>query len=231
MEELHLDDTVPEKWIAKCTVEHPIAAEIVRITAARMPTTQPHQPPSPTPPDRSADPRATSAANDAILSFGGGYRALLAAQREPSHSAIRSGMLASALSNLDAAVSAGHPAAMHAVAHCLASGAGVARNEEAAFEWLLRAGACAFAPAMHDLGEVFERGYIGQETNLPIALKWYKAAAEQQYPPSQLNLGKLFLLAATLDPTNSSARDKAREWLSAASENKVQEAVQLLERL
>jgi TPR repeat protein len=164
------------------------------------------------------------------------------------------------LAYLDAAVAAGHPGAMTCVGVCLRDGrGGVAMNVKAGLAWLRCAAATGYVPAMHELGEAYEGG-VGHVTaaatasssspSLPSplsdtkecgadwgeAMRWYRRAAEAGYAPSQLNLGKLLLLAAeqggqdgTADPSAvDHLHTEARRWLQACAAAGVEEGVRLL---
>lgn len=60
---------------------------------------------------------------------------------------------------LDEACAVGHPGAMLAVGKCLRDATGVPRDTNAALTWIERAAAIRYAPAAHELGEMFETGF------------------------------------------------------------------------
>ncbi|KPA74241.1 hypothetical protein ABB37_09255 [Leptomonas pyrrhocoris] len=155
---------------------------------------------------------------------------------------------------LDAAVAAGHPGAMVCVGACLRDGrGGVEQNVKAGLAWLLCAASTGYLPAMHELGETYEVGVPQQPSSPPLspeaeegvdvdwgeAMRWYQQAAEAGYAPSQLNLGKLLLLAAEQGLLDKSADPAALEqlnaaakrWLEACAAAGVEEGVRLLKRM
>ncbi|CAC9449679.1 conserved hypothetical protein [Leishmania infantum JPCM5] len=154
------------------------------------------------------------------------------------------------LSFLDAAISVGHPGAMHSVAVCLRDGtAGLQRDATSSETWLRCAASSGYLPAMHELGETYERG-APASSKLPAeaaedaadwgeAMRWYRQAAEAGYPPSQLNLGKLLLAATEHAQSDCSAAapqvvhlfTEATRWLHACAATGVEEAVRLVKRI
>ncbi|CBZ23725.1 conserved hypothetical protein [Leishmania mexicana MHOM/GT/2001/U1103] len=154
------------------------------------------------------------------------------------------------LSFLDAAISVGHPGAMHSVAVCLREGtAGLQRDVISSETWLRCAASSGYLPAMHELGESYERG-APASSKLPAeaaedaadwgeAMQWYRQAAEAGYPPSQLNLGKLLLAATEHGQSEGSAAapqvahllTEAKRWLHACAATGVEEAVRLVKRI
>lgn len=159
------------------------------------------------------------------------------------------------LSFLDSAVAAGHPAAMLCVGGCLRDGrGGVAQNVGAGLAWMRCAAATGYLPAMHELGETYEVGAplssspsstrsfeVEEEGGVDWgeAMRWYRQAAEAGYAPSQLNLGKLLLLAAEQGVHDESADNdavghlsaEAKRWLQACAAAGVEEGVRLLQRM
>ncbi|KAG5510968.1 hypothetical protein JKF63_06469 [Porcisia hertigi] len=155
------------------------------------------------------------------------------------------------LSFLDAAIGVGHPGAMLSVAVCLREGTmGLQRETASSKTWLLCAASAGYLPAIHELGETYERG-TPAFFNLPDegsaedasdwgeALRWYRQAAEAGYSPSQLNLGKLLLGASEHAQREGSAGapeveylvTEAKRWLQACAAAGVEEAVRLLKRM
>ncbi|GET86114.1 hypothetical protein, conserved [Leishmania tarentolae] len=154
------------------------------------------------------------------------------------------------LSFLDAAISVGHAGAMHAVAVCLREGtAGLQRDLKSSEAWLRCAAASGYLPAMHELGEIYECD-APASSKLPAeasddaadwgeAMQWYRQAAEAGYPPSQLNLGKLLLVATEHAQSEGSATatqvahllTEAKRWLRACAATGVEEAVRLVKRI
>lgn len=147
---------------------------------------------------------------------------------------------------LDAAVSVGHPGAMQCVAVCLRDGrAAVPQDAATADTWLRCAATSGYLPAVHELGETYERGMghgggdEGGAADWGEAMRWYRVAAEAGYAASQLNLGKLLLTAAEHAQLDNSAgavqvdhlRAEARRWLRACAAAGVAEAVRLVQRL
>ncbi|KPI83493.1 hypothetical protein ABL78_7467 [Leptomonas seymouri] len=152
---------------------------------------------------------------------------------------------------LDAAVAAGHPGAMVCVGLCLRDGrGGMQQDVKAGLAWMQCAASIGYLPAMHELGETYEVGVQGPQSSSPPALleaegadvdwgeamRWYQQAAEAGYAPSQLNLGKLLLLAAEQglqdDSADTAALDHlnaaAKRWLQACAAAGVEEGVRLL---
>ncbi|CAJ1017536.1 hypothetical protein Q4I30_001330 [Leishmania utingensis] len=154
------------------------------------------------------------------------------------------------LSFLDVAISVGHPGAMHSVAVCLRDGTvGLQRDAASSETWLRCASSAGYLPAMHELGETYERDAPASSKLLVEAaedgadwgeaMRWYRQAAEAGYPPSQLNLGKLFLVAAEHAQSEGSAAapqvahllTEAKRWLHACAATGVEEAVRLMGRI
>ncbi|KAG5486250.1 hypothetical protein LSCM1_07373 [Leishmania martiniquensis] len=154
------------------------------------------------------------------------------------------------LSFLDAAIAVGHLGAMHTVAVCLRDGAaGLQRDAASSETWLHCAAAAGYLPAMHELGERYERGAPSpskvkadaqdDSSDWGEAMQWYRRAAEAGYPPSQLNLGKLLFMAAEYAESEHTASSsqvahllaEANRWLHACAAAGVEEAVRLRKRI
>ena len=156
------------------------------------------------------------------------------------------GDVGAALALLDDAVAAGHPGAMLVVGRCLKEGLGVPRDVRTALRWAWRAAESGFLPAFHELGEWFEMGYPGIPLDTLASFRCYRSAARGGYAPSQLNLAKMYLLAASgegplshsagsaaegVDDAKATAKQKSIIWLRLASEGGISEATVLLSRI
>ncbi|EAN92945.1 hypothetical protein C3747_199g3 [Trypanosoma cruzi] len=153
--------------------------------------------------------------------------------------------ISEALSMLDDAVANGHTGAMLLVGLCLRDGIGVPKDLEAALVWVERSADAGYAPAMFELGVMYEDGVEDcGESTLPAdwgeAAEWYKGAADRGHTMAQLNLGKLLWKAAALardakpdncdESTIVNLQTKSRAWLEMAASSGSEEAVRLLRR-
>lgn len=144
---------------------------------------------------------------------------------------------------LDHAIEAGNVGAMHFVGRCLRDGQGLPINLNAGITWIERAARTGYLPAMHEMGEMLENGVQRGDQELDSdwgeAMIWYHRAAERNYSRSQLNLGKLLLLASMQSVTKMecSAEERKRleengkRWLNAAASAENLEALHLIERI
>ena len=135
--------------------------------------------------------------------------------------------VAKGLRLLDAAAQLGHPGAMLAVGRCLREGTGVPVDVASGVVWMDRAASVRYAPATHELAELYETGVkangrtspppaaaaddeeadgdaqedagdVVVQRDLVEAYRLYKVGAELDHAPSQLNLAKLFMLGSQL---------------------------------
>lgn len=144
---------------------------------------------------------------------------------------------------LDEAVEAGHLGAMYYVGCCLRDGKGLPTNLRSGINWIERAATAGYVPAIHEMGEMLESGVQSGDHELDPdwgeAMIWYHRAAERNYSLSQLNLGKLLLVAAMQSRLESgwSAEDrerflsKGKGWLHLAASSGNLEARHLIERI
>lgn len=153
-------------------------------------------------------------------------------------------LTAADLAALDAAAGQGHPAALLRVGLCLRDGAeGVAADLVAALPYIEQAAAVGYAPAMHELAELYEAGHRSPtavlEPDWGEAVRWYRRAAAAGHVPSRLNLGKLLLVAAEDSGAAGAVeaadivqlRQRSREWLEQAAADGSEEAARLLLRI
>jgi TPR repeat protein len=131
--------------------------------------------------------------------------------------------LACAVQWLCQAADAGRSSAAGLAAYLLTSeklSAAQAVKAAALYEMAFAAGDFASA---NNLGEVYERGWIGKP-NLVQAEFWYRKAADAEIVPAKLNLARLLW-------RNISTRPQAKELIEAARATMPAEAKQLLQQL
>ncbi|RNF02301.1 Sel1 domain-containing protein [Trypanosoma rangeli] len=151
--------------------------------------------------------------------------------------------VAEALYLLDEAVAEGHAGAMLLIGLSLRDGIGVPEDLEAALTWVERSADAGYAPAMFELGAMYEDGVESAggdilESDWGEAAEWYKAAADLGHTMAQLNLGKLLWKAAAMagdvksdtcdQRTIVDLQTKSRAWLEMAASSGSEEAVRLL---
>lgn len=144
---------------------------------------------------------------------------------------------------LEEAVELGHAGAMLFIGCSLRDGMGVELDLTGGISWIERAAMSGYAPALYEMGEMFERGVERGEMVMDAdwgeALLWYSKAAEKGYALAQLNLGKLLYTATYQQCKGASIsagdrddlREKGMDWLDMAAANGNKEAQQLRERL
>ena len=81
-------------------------------------------------------------------------------------------------------------AAMEELARRLVQGVGVAKDQQAAAGWLLRAAQRGSSQAAFNVGVMYERGFV-VERDSTKAIEWYRKAAEADVPMAKHNLALL----------------------------------------
>ena len=81
-------------------------------------------------------------------------------------------------------------AAMEELARRLVQGIGVAKDQQAAAGWLLRAAQRGSAQSAFNVGVMYERGFV-VERDSTKAIEWYRKAAEADVPMAKHNLALL----------------------------------------
>lgn len=117
----------------------------------------------------------------------------------------------------------GFPFAQEELGDIYAFGLGMDKYEAEAFKdevqaakWYLKAAEQGLPFACYRLGEIYANG-TGVEKNEAEAVKWYHAAAQQNYEPSQEILGKAYQEGLLGLPR---ASELAQYWLQKAKNNK-----------
>jgi peptidoglycan hydrolase-like protein with peptidoglycan-binding domain len=110
-------------------------------------------------------------------------------------------------------------AAMEELARRLVQGIGVAKDQQAAAGWLLRAAQRGSAQAAFNVGVMYERGFV-VERDSTKAIEWYRKAAEANVPMAKHNLA-LLLRDGKGAPRNSKEavellRSAARQGMTAS---------------
>ncbi|KAH9599934.1 Sel1-like repeat [Trypanosoma melophagium] len=150
--------------------------------------------------------------------------------------------ISQALLLLDEAVSERHVGAMLQVGLCLRDGVGVPPDIVAGLAWVERSADAGYAPAMFELGAMYEDGVVVGDDQLDAdwgeAVEWYRRAAEKGHTMAQLNIGKLLwkAAAAAREAISSGSEEvaiaglekRSREWLEQAAAAGNEEAVRLL---
>lgn len=85
----------------------------------------------------------------------------------------------------------GNLEAQHRLAIMYQNGLGVVRNEQLAFEWMLKAAQQGHALAQHGIGFMYMEGDC-VEKNAQEAVKWFSLAAEQGLAGSQTTLALMY---------------------------------------
>ncbi len=80
-------------------------------------------------------------------------------------------------------------------------------------EWYEKAAEQGYAPAQHELGELYSKG-VGVEQDYKKAAEWYEKAAEQGYAAAQYEMGKLHQKGLGVEQDYT----KALEWYRKAAE-------------
>lgn len=106
--------------------------------------------------------------------------------------------------------------AIHLVGVCLATEAGVKKNEREAARYFEKAALGGHAEAQFKLGTCYETGLLNVKPDAATAMKWYLGAAKQGHPRAQYKYAKL--VYAIPDAVASA------EWFRKAAEQGVIEA-------
>src|SRR4029077_15504566 len=80
--------------------------------------------------------------------------------------------------------------AMEELARRLVQGIGVAKDQQAAAGWLLRAAQRGSGQSAFNVGVMYERGFV-VERDSTKAIEWYRKAAEANVPMAKHNLALL----------------------------------------
>lgn len=104
------------------------------------------------------------------------------------------------------AAEAGLDWAQFNLANLLLRGAGVPRDWEQALCWYRAAASQDHAKSMNMLGRFFENGWGSVPSNLAVAMRWYRRAAERGDFRGQFNLGSLL--------AQHGRKQEALRWLS-----------------
>lgn len=106
----------------------------------------------------------------------------------------------------------GNAEAQAALAACLESGVGVARDAALAFEWNLKAANAGVAAAQFAVAQAYRDG-VGVDADLVRSIAWYRKAARQDHLSAQAELERLELLpdASTLLRGGSRKRVSGQE--------------------
>ena len=97
---------------------------------------------------------------------------------------------------------------------CYQEGAGVAKDEKKAFEWLSKSAEQGLASAQTELGVAYEDG-LGVEKNPIEALSWYRKAANQGDAVAQTDVGACYMNAIGVE---KDAAEAVRWYLRAAAQ-------------
>ena len=85
----------------------------------------------------------------------------------------------------------GFAKAQYALSNCYRTGDGVGVDLEASASWLRKAADNGDKRAQYNLGLAIEQGREPFEVDLSEAIKWYRKAAEQEYPPAVQRVSEL----------------------------------------
>jgi TPR repeat protein len=120
----------------------------------------------------------------------------------------------------------GRPSAQSLLGWLYATGTGVPKDLNRAFELYLRAAKAGVPSAQNNLAELYETGGVGTRDESRAAY-WYRRAAQTGFPPAEFNLGRLYVEGKGVPEDE----DKARAWLRRARERGVGDAGKLLDWL
>jgi len=113
------------------------------------------------------------------------------------------------------AAAKGDVQAQYEIAHRFGIGQGVERDNEAAFQWYMKAASQGFAPAQYRLATLYERGR-GVERSLEKAQVWYKRAGQLGNLKAMHNLA---VISTAIDQKNPDYETAVYWFTEAANRN------------